>query len=250
MRAYVGFVMILNFAVDLLLLCGTDRLLGIRTSLRSALAGASVGAAYAAVCLLPVPFFMTSLVVRMLVLFLMAWITYSLSVRRSALFLLLMLSVGGITTGFAGIGKWELLIAAVCFLVLLFTARSTGTGVEFVPMELSYGGRSMKITALRDTGNGLRDPITGESVIVVGPKIAFTFTGLTEQQLKHPAESLPLLPGGRLIPYRSVGVENGLLMAIRFPVVKVGNRTSNTLVAFAPAGFQENGSFQALVGRM
>ena len=49
---------------------------------------------------------------------------------------------------------------------------------------------------------------------------------LTPEQLKRPLETITAspLPGLRLIPYRAVGAENGLLLAMRFPAVRVGGR--------------------------
>ena len=249
MAEYTGFVMLLNFFVDLLLLCGTDRLFGVNYSVSKVLSGAAIGAAYAGLCLLPAAQVLTGVAVRLTVLLIIAWVGLGLNIRKTALFFLLMTAVGGITTGFCYISVWEILTATVCLFVLLMTMQRTVGKAGILPMELSYGGRSARIMALQDTGNGLHDPITGEAVIVVSPKVAYEFTGLTKEQLRSPTDNLQLLPGGRLIPYRTVGTDNGFLLAIRFPAVKVGNKMSSALVAFAPAGFQDNGSFQALIGR-
>jgi stage II sporulation protein GA (sporulation sigma-E factor processing peptidase) len=104
------------------------------------------------------------------------------------------------------------------------------------------------LTALQDTGNTLRDPITGRQVLVVGADVAQKLTGLTVQQLKKPVENVGLLPGLRLIPYRAVGQEAGLLLALKLPQVKIGTWQGNSLVAFAPEGLSPDGAYQALTG--
>ncbi len=249
MHAYAGFVMILNCLVDLLLICGTNRLLGESSELKAALSSAAVGAAYAGASLLASEHILTGLLVRVLVLLIMSLVAYGKSVRKMATFVLLMLTVGGITNAFVGIGAGETVVAVICMIVQLLFAKRSACNTQIVPIELAYRGKTLRTMALRDTGNGLCDPITGESVIVVSPHIAWEFMGFTKEQLSQPMETLPLLPGGRLIPYRAVGTDSGMLMAVRFPMVKIGKNTTSALVAFAPAGFQDNGGFQALVGR-
>ncbi len=248
MAAYMGFIMVVSFVVDLLLLCGTDRLLGMRTPPVKSLPGAALGSAYAGVCLLQIPDAFSGVWVRLAVLFFMALVTYGLHIRKIALFILLMRLIGGITTAYLGIGPEEIIICAVCVVVVLITGKRAKA--DLIPMSLTYGDRTMEIYALHDTGNGLRDPISGEAVIVVSPQVAFTFTGLTKQQLSQPTESLERLPGSRLIPYHAVGTDKGFLLAVRFPSVKFRGRSGSALVAFAPAGFQMDGRFQALVGRI
>ena len=84
--------------------------------------------------------------------------------------------------------------------------------------------------------------------VVIGCREAQQLTGLGLEQLKKPLQTMtsPPIPGLRLIPYRAVGAENGLLLAMRFPAVKVGGRSHPGIVAFAPQSFGED--FQAIVG--
>ena len=123
-------------------------------------------------------------------------------------------------------------------------------GREYVPVTLSYQGRTASFTALRDTGNTLHDPITGEPVLVVSGQIGEALTGLTQRELASPLETLAArpLPGLRLIPYHAVGNPGGLLLAMRFPGAMVGKKQQNVLVAFAAEGLGHTGMYQALTG--
>ena len=102
--------------------------------------------------------------------------------------------------------------------------------------------------SVEDTGNLLRDPITGRQVLVVGGDVALELTGLTQEQLRSPVESIGALPGLRLIPYRNVGNSSGFLLALRLQNVKIGKWKGSTLVAFAPEGLSSEGAYQALTG--
>ena len=99
-----------------------------------------------------------------------------------------------------------------------------------------------------DTGHSLRDPVTGSQVLIVGADVAQTLTGLSPQQLADPVRCMGKLPGLRLIPYKTVGKSQGMLLAMQMPNGKIGNRTGNILVAFSPQVLDESGKFQALIG--
>ena len=98
-------------------------------------------------------------------------------------------------------------------------------------------------------GNTLRDPITGEPVLVVAGSVGQRLTGLTEDQLRTPLETLARrpIPGLRLIPYRAVGQSGGMLLGVRMDKVSVGSRQGSAIVAFAPEGLGGEGLYQALV---
>ena len=167
------------------------------------------------------------------------------------IFVLLSMALGGMALTINGRGGTVALIAGVCIWGLCrmgFGGRIGGQ--KYVPVEIYYGGQSVRLTALRDTGNGLRDPITGESVLVIGPEAAGKLTGLTEFQIKSPVETLKrqLLPGLRLIPYHSVGQPGGMLLGLRIKDVTVDGRRGAALVAFAPERIGGNEGYQALTG--
>jgi hydrogenase maturation factor len=96
----------------------------------------------------------------------------------------------------------------------------------------------------------LRDPLTGERVLVAGADIGQKLLGLTAGQLSDPADTLAagLAPGMRLIPYRTVGQRGAMMLARRFKEVKIGSWQGSALVAFAPDCFGKNDGFQMLIG--
>lgn len=134
-------------------------------------------------------------------------------------------------------------------LALLGAAYRILCGGRYIPLEIRYRGAAARLMALQDSGNTLRDPLTGERVVVIGAEAAQQLTGLTAQQLSKPLEAVGkrALPGLRLLPYRTVGSDSGLMLAMRFPYVRIGCRRGSALVAFSPAALGGK-RYQALTG--
>ena len=123
-------------------------------------------------------------------------------------------------------------------------------GKEYIPVTISQGQKSVSVIALKDTGNSLRDPITGEQVLILGPEAAEKLLALTQLQLLHPLETMMAHPGRglRLIPYSCVGRTGSMLLAKRFENVKIGQIRGSVLVAFAPERIGTGQVYQALAG--
>ncbi len=254
MTVYVDVLMLLNFLVDLFLLLGTNRLSGFPPGVKRCAFAAALGALYSGICLLPGFHFMMNFLWRGVSLGLMAVIAFGWNksaLKRAGLFLLLSMALGGIAAGMDNGGFWTLLLCAggVWLLCAVGFGRNAGQR-EYVPLSISYGENRLNLIALRDTGNTLQDPITGEQVLVIGAEQAQRLTGLTPQQLRAPLETMAQrpVPGLRLIPYRTVGQSGGMLLALRFRDVQVGSRRMEALVAFAPDVVGKGDCYQALTG--
>ena len=248
MTEYIPGVMILYFLVDFLLLLGAGRLCGEPAKWPNAAAAAALGGIYAVACLLPGFYFLGNLLWRIVSLLVMAMIAFGFTIRRGIVFAILSFALGGAVTGIGQGGPAELLgTAGVLCILCGIGFRDKLTGKKYIPVELSYQGKNMQLTALRDTGNTLADPVTGRQVLVVGADVAQKLTGLTKEQLHKPVESMGSIPGLRLIPYRSVG-SSGFLLGMRFQNVKIGNWQGSSLVAFAPEWLHPEGAYQALTG--
>lgn len=253
MRIYADVVMGLNFLVDLLLLMGTDRLAGFPASPGRWAMGASIGAAYSGLCLVPGFFFLAGPLWRMVFLALMALTAFGwnrTALRRGLVFILLSMALGGMAMGFAGLEMNGLLLAAAGLWALCRFGVGTAGEQTYVPVTLRREGQELKVLALRDTGNTLRDPITGEPVLVAGADVAQELLGLTAHQLAHPVETLArgAMPGLRLIPYRAVGQSGGMLLALRMKDAQVGKTRGDVVVAFAPEVVGRGEVYRMLTG--
>ena len=254
MAVYLDLVMVLNFLVDFLLLLGTNRLAGFPSQPGRCGIGALVGAVYSGACLLPGFRFLGNFLWRGVSLAFMGMLTFGwdgAALKRSGIFLLLSMAMGGIALCMGRGDVPSLVLCAVLCLVLSRVSFGGQVGGrEYVPLKITYEDRTASLIALKDTGNTLRDPVTGEQVLIISSEIAGRLTGLTAQQLRHPMETLVFrpVPGLRLIPYRSVGNAGGFLLAKRFEDVVIGDRRQSALVAFAAEGLGKGEIYQALTG--
>ena len=245
-------VMFLNFVVNWLLLMGTNCLCGHTISPGRTFLGGLLGGLYAGSCMMPGMTFLGNTLWRVTALVLMALLGFGLnrsSIRRAILFGLLTMALNGIVYCLGSNSLWSVVgggvvLSLLC--VLGFRGRIGST--PYVPVELSYKGKNLKLTALQDTGNSLCDPVTGGPVLVVDKDTAVRLTGLSLEQIRRPVETIGTIPGLRLIPYRSVGTENGLMLGLRLQEVKIGNWKGSRVVAFAPGSLSMEGEYQALTG--
>lgn len=251
---YLDLVILLNFAVDFLLLLSVNRLTGYPSGVKRCIVGGVIGGVYSGLCLYPgLGFFqnwywcITALVGIIITSF--GW--KPSAVRRGALFVLLSMTLGGIAAGLDSVSIIPLILAGAAILLLCTVGVADPLhGTKYVNVELSWRGNRYTLAALVDTGNTLKDPITGSQVLVVNPQMAFKLLQLTQSQLYDPIETMQKvsIPGLRLIPYRAVGCPNGMLLGISVDSVLVNGQTASKIIAFSPEDFGNDCCYQALAG--
>ena len=252
LTGYVRTVVILGVLIDGLLLVAAGRLYGFQARLGRMVLAVGMGGLYTYLCLQPGLYFLGNLLLRIICLAIMAIVAYGISprvLRVSAVFAFLNVAFGGSLLAISGGGTVRTLCTAGMVCVLCCVKFYTDNNqVDYVPVELTYGGKHMCITALHDTGNTLRDPITGQWVLVIGGDVACELTGLTKDQLKSPLDSLDAICGLRLIPYHTVDSNNGFLLGMKLHNARIGSWRGSAVVAFAPEVLNREGTYQALTG--
>lgn len=183
--------------------------------------------------------------------------------RRTALFLLLSNTLAGAITALSEGGRplrWGtfFLAAGGCYGALSLAFRGSAghaAAGELSRLQLMRGKRRASVTALVDTGHTLTDPVTGEGVITVfWEAVADLWTKEERKALARLAGQgaalcLQQLPPGqfRLLPYRAVGVERGLLLCLRTDSVLVNGRDIGArVVALSPTPVSDGGGYAAL----
>jgi len=132
------------------------------------------------------------------------------------------------------------LFLAVCLSFPLITRQPIRhPAPRCATVEILHGERCLRLTALVDSGNLLRDPVTGLPVIVVSRMAASKLI-----TLPPPGE---ITPGMRLISVRTVAGTS--LMAVFHPRrvrlhLPDGWQTVSAMIGLSPAGYD---GFQALV---
>ena len=279
---YLDTLFLLNALMDYLLLLAAARLAGEPLRRLRMGAGAALGGLYAGAAVLPGFGFLSRPLWQFGCAVVMVLVGLGASrrlLRQMVIFFALAFAFGGAILAVSLLGRERtpfgaipgvtldlgvlLLSGAVCYVVLTFVLNRVGShgGVkgELVRVCLRLQGRQVVLTGLRDTGNTLTDPLTGQPVLVVqGDRVCALFPkGVCPdgEQLLHPADSLGRLERGalrgrlRLLPYRAVGVSCGLLLAVRVDSVTVGAvDQGRALVALSPTPVSDGGAYCALVG--
>lgn len=280
---YVDTLFLLNALVDYLLLLAAARLAGEPLRRWRFALGAALGGLYAVAIFLPGLGFLAHPLCRVASAALMLVVSYGGScrlLRQGVLFVALTCAFGGGVVAIGLLGgtgltlghgvfysaldlKIVLLSAAVCYgvLTLVFqrlTRHSAADG-ELVPVKLRLGERTVALTALVDTGNTLTDPVSGRPVMVAEGERAGPLFPREHRpgpgDLADPAAALARLGTGawrgrfRLLPYRSVGVDRGLLLCVRLDALELdGQGRGPALVALSPNPVSDGGGYQALIG--
>lgn len=277
---YVDTLFLLNALVDYLLLLGAARLAGERLRRLRFTMGAVLGGGYAVAIFLPGGAFLQRLPCRLAVLALMSVAAYGGSrrlLRQSLLFLALSCALGGGVLAVSLLGgrgltlsggvvysamdiKTVLLSAAGCYaavtLVFRGLARHTASAGELAAVRLALDGRSVELTALRDTGNTLTDPVAGIPVLVAEGALLLPLLPpgtLMAGELADPVACMERLRDGplagrvHLLPYRAVGVERGLLLALRPDGLWVNGERRDMLAALSPTPVSDGGGYGALL---
>ncbi|MBS6282918.1 MAG: sigma-E processing peptidase SpoIIGA [Oscillospiraceae bacterium] len=278
---YIDALFLLNLIVNYLLLLAAAKLAGEPLRRLRLAAGAALGGLYAAAIFFPGMGFLTHPLCKLGAAVLMLLTGFGGSrrlLRVTLVFFGLSCAFGG---GIFAIGllggrgltlrngvlysvmdlRILLLSAAVCYAVLTLVFRRTARHGrrEVLPAVLILEGRRVAVNALVDTGNTLTDPVTGRPVMVAeGSRLSPLLPGervLDEKALRDPVGTLERLSRGgrgrrfRLLPYQAVGVECGMLLALRLDDARVGAEDyGGILVALSPNPVSDGGGYSALIG--
>ncbi len=278
MTVYVDLLFGLNTVINYLLLRGSAAMGGCPARRLRLLGAAAFGGLYAAAGVLPgweslqrVGF--QGLCAGLMLLLAFGW--KKSTVKQGLFFFALSFAFGGLVllavqlvepdfvilggrTYYAVTIPALLLLAGISYglAAVVLAGCGTHTGGDVVPLQLTLNGRTEDLKALRDTGNTLRDPMTGETVLVASwPVLARLLpeAHLTADRFRDPAGLLEALSTRyptlrfRLVPYRAVGVTAGMLLAVRCGMEQKGRRTE-ILAAFSPTEVAADGRFEALLG--
>lgn len=250
MNPYIIPVGFLNALVSFFLLLAADRITERGSSLIRIFLASAWGGIYGGICMVSGLSFLGNTLWRLLSMALaatIAWYGCGGALLAGMLYGVLQLAMTGLA---AGLNSWIgalFLALAVC---ILWIYGWQGSGRRMIPVEVSFQSRTLRLTALRDTGNTLADPVTGQPVLIVGADVGQEILGLSQEQLRRPIDCLRQRRdlGMRLIPYHTVSNPGGLLVAKKMPCVRIGRWQGSTLVAFAPEILDPAGKFQALTG--
>lgn len=278
MTVYVDLLFGLNMTLNYLLLRGSAAMGGGRTKLWRLLGAAALGGLYAVAVVLPgleplQGLFFQFLSAVGMVLFAFGW--KKSTVKQGIFFLALSFALGGTVLLLVQAVEPDcvilgghayyvvstpalLLLAGLSYGLAAIVLRGSGmyTGGDVVSMAVVLNGNKVETKALRDTGNVLRDPISGENIPIASWQVLkglLPEAKLQQKDMENPAELMAELQSRyprmrfRLITYDAVGISCGLLLAVRC-TVQTGKRSGSAIVAFSPTELSADGQFEILTG--
>ena len=292
MVVYADLLFFENLLANCFILKLTGAMSGFPTKLWRLLLSASLGALYAVFAVIFSSMsLIASLPAKILVSLLMILIAYRTRnlpdfLRRWGIMLLSAFMLAGCTYAFSGIFggnmmtygglmyispqgvlKAFLFAAVLCILLVrpigrILSGKAVREG-SIVPVSVILGERSARFNALVDTGNSLIDPLTGYPVIIVEaesvksivPPDVFTFflKNMVSEAIFDSDANQPWRSRMHLIPFKSIGRENGILAGFRPDAIKVlyGNNfkeIKNVIIGICGIKLSNNSRYTALLG--
>ncbi len=133
-----------------------------------------------------------------------------------------------------------------------------------VPIEIAFGGGSLKVDALVDTGNRLQDPLTGSPVVIVEYSILMDLLPKDLRDvIKEIDKGNPLSitqeftdpywsSRFRLIPFTTIGKERGMLIGFRPDEIRIIDNKNvipvkNVIIGVHNRPLCPEGSYKALL---
>lgn len=132
-----------------------------------------------------------------------------------------------------------------------------------VPITVRLGDSQVQVEALLDTANHLRDPLTGQSVIIVeaealAPILPEDFLKIVSAQefdfsdISLVLAATPWAQRFRLLPYSSIGREHGMLIGFRpdevsFIQGKAKHMVEDVVIGIYQRSFLPEGEYRALI---
>ncbi len=214
---YADIILLNNFTMDFLLLSAVKRMMKLETRKWGILTASMAGAVYAlAVMLVPLPvYFLQTLATCVGMSTLMAFLAFRVrgllqTVRAVAGLYMAAVLAAGIMEFFRSFGWFSVFwlyaaaaLGSVWILSVLWRTVFDGMtrAGKIYQVDLFYGERKESVIALLDTGNHLTEPVSGKPVSILsaerGKDLFDTKKGIV------------------LIPFRTVGKEDGLIPAVR-----------------------------------
>ena len=292
---YLDVIFLINLCMDYLILWATAKFGQFRTNLGRLLASAIIGATYSLVVFMPEANYLLTVTIKFLFSVVMVYIAYQqlnwkIFLHALGYFYLVAFSMAGAMLAgiyfinrnadsyslvhgflaFLGNVKYTWLLAAIAAALLiarwgtLFIKRNFLRSFFRVPVIICFGENRLPVEALVDTGNQLRDPITGKPVIIteygvikplLPPSVQAALGRKPEPDLQQLVNSLAGSPWAvrvHMIPFTSIGKNRGMLLGFRPDEIIVVTedkpiRVREVIVGIYPQQLSPEGTYRALL---
>lgn len=291
MTIYIDVVILENLIMNYIILYATGLVLKIRMKNIRLLCASLLGAIYSVISYMSILQVYSSFILKIVLSVVIVYISfYPQSIKKMWKYMLIFYLVSFVFGGAAlaliyivkpqeilmknglFLGTYPLktiiLASIVAFIIIIVGFKIVKVKMSKKDMlcdiEIKLNEKIIKTKALIDTGNGLKEPITNMPVIVM------EHTLLYECIPKEILNNLENIIGGdftkvpeeirikyisklKLIPYSSLGKQNGMLLGIKPEYIKIQKeeqeeKNENVIIGIYDKSLTKNGEYRALIG--
>ncbi len=288
MTIYVDIVLLENLCMNYIILFGTAYIIKIKIKQVRIILASLLGAVYAVLAYAEIFPMYASLITKTILSICMTYIAFNPKkikglIKELIVFYLVSFALGGCAFALlyivrpqdifmkdgVYIGTYPLKIALlggiVGFIITYIAFKIVKTRITkneiIYKAVINISGKQLEINVLLDTGNMLKDPISGDSVIMIEKnklnsifpeKILNNIDKILGGDLES-AESLEYRKRLRFIPFTSVGKQNGMLLGIKADFITIITDVEEIINKRAIIGiyektFSKSGKYSGLIG--
>jgi stage II sporulation protein GA (sporulation sigma-E factor processing peptidase) len=291
---YLDVLILENLVMNYLILAVTAKFARLKVSTLRLFAGAVVGALYVVFIILQpgIKVYYTTIAKILLSIFIVA-VTFSPRkilpfIKTLAIFYISTFIFAGAVLAFLffneqggfvrngivyvfGQSQWSLMVFSlltVGIIIKIFWEVIQGKIIRekmLIPVKIAFDNRAIDLSALIDTGNSLKDPLTNMPVMVVEFKaleqlLPQEIKSIFENSREDDLNSVTAIISNskwfsrfRLIPFSSLGKENGMLIGFKPDFIEIGEEeekrgVKNVIVGIYNRSLSRDENYRALLG--
>ncbi len=258
MTIYIDIILLENLCMNYIILFATAYIMKIKISHIRIIASSAIGAVYSIMLYMQILPIYSNIFMKIVLSIVMVYISYKpksvkAMLKQLTIFYLISFAFGGCAFALlyfvkpqeilmkngVYIGTYPLKIAllggivgfVITYVAFKIIKNKTSKKDIIYQLKITINEKTTNVKALLDTGNMLRDPITLMPVIVVEKQELYNF--LPEEILnnidqiiggdnsKLIEENIKYMSKFRIIPYNSIGKQNGLMLGFKADQVKI-----------------------------
>lgn len=284
---YVDVLFVVNALINYILLYVTSKLSKLPTTSLRLLLGALIGAVYAVCMFFPQVRALYTVAAKFAVSLILVAVSFRMRrlrtyIRVVCIFYLASFTFGGVTLAllyFTNVGMtsgtvlsngifyfnlpWKMLLlsttVAYGIISIAWRIYKKNRGTDLRRIYILLNDKAVSLNALVDTGNQLCDPITQTPVLIAEyTSVKPLLPEPVSQALSQPDGGIEAIAGSveqtalggrfRVIPFTSLGTENGLLVGFKPDAVQIGGRAvKNVIVGIYQRQLSNNHEYNALL---
>lgn len=288
MTIYIDIILLENLCMNYIILFATAYIMKLKINHIKIVVSSTIGAIYSIMLYMQILPIYSNLIAKIVLSIVMVYIAYMPQnikklIKQLILFYLISFAFGGcafallyfikpeniIMQNGVYIGTYPIKIAllggivgfVITYVAFRIIKNKTSKNNIIYPLEIKINKKTISLNALLDTGNMLKDPITLMPVIVVEKEKLYSFLpteilnnlerivgGDTKEIIEKNMEYMSKF---RIIPYNSIGKQNGLMLGFKADNVKIiideeEKEINNAIIGIFNESFNSN-KYSALI---